>query len=117
MPSGAVTVQFAAGTARYAATLDMPDYFNIPNAIFRFLDPVSIPASVTFDVRWNGPLTQRLNTSDPTNGFASQAVLGQTTMTWSARRADGFRFVSDPSGTTSFFALLSRERNGIFFDD
>jgi len=36
-------------------------------------------------------------------------------MTWSAERADGFRFVSNPVGTTSAFAMLGRERNGVFF--
>jgi hypothetical protein len=38
-------------------------------------------------------------------------------MTWSAESADGFRFVSDPSPTTSAFAKHGRERNGMFFDD
>jgi hypothetical protein len=38
----------------------------------------------------------------------------QATMTWSASNADGFRFVSDPEGTTSFFAQLGKVRNGVF---
>jgi hypothetical protein len=38
-------------------------------------------------------------------------------MTWSAATADGFSFVSDPSGTTSTFAQLGHMRNGVFFDE
>ncbi len=57
-----------------------------------------------------------MNVSDPDVGFEGQFVLNQATMTWSAHSADGFSFVSDPSPTTSAFAALARERNGVFFD-
>jgi hypothetical protein len=38
-------------------------------------------------------------------------------MTWSARNSLGFKFVSDPHGTTSAFAQLGRVRNGVFFEN
>jgi hypothetical protein len=93
----------------------MPDYFNIPNAIFRFQTPVSVPATVSFDIHWSGPVSRRSKVNDPDVGFESDVVLSRATMTWSAQNADGFRFVSNPAGTTSKFALLGRERNGVFF--
>jgi hypothetical protein len=40
--------------------------------------------------------------------------MSPVTMTWSAKNATGFRFRSDPSGTTSFFGQLGRVRSGIF---
>jgi hypothetical protein len=40
--------------------------------------------------------------------------MSPVTMRWSAKNAVGFRFRSDPSGTTSFFGQLGRVRNGIF---
>jgi hypothetical protein len=114
----AVSVQFGAGRARYAVSnMAMPDFFNIPNAIFRFQDPVSVPAIVSFDITWSGPITDRMDVNDPVEGFEGQFVLNQATMTWSAESQDGFRFVSDPSPTTSAFAMLGKERNGVFFQD
>jgi hypothetical protein len=95
----------------------MPDFFNIPNAIFRFQDPVSVPAIVSFDITWSGPVTDRTDVNDPVEGFEGQFVFNQATMTWSAESQDGFRFVSDPSPTTSAFAMLGKERNGVFFQD
>ena len=112
---GAVDVQFGAGKARYHVTnMAMPDYFNIPNAIFRFQDPVSVPSTCSFDIHWSGPVTKRSKVSDPDAGFEGEFVLSHATMTWSAESADGFRFVSNPD-TTSVFALLGKERNGVFF--
>jgi hypothetical protein len=99
------------------ATLRLFDFFNIPNALFRFLKPVSVGAICSFDIRWSGPVTNRSHVSDPTVGFAGEFVLSQATMTWSAATDDGFRFVSDPSGTTSAFAQLGHMRNGVFFDE
>ena len=114
----AVSVQFGAGRARYAVSdMAMPDFFNIPNALFRFQDPVSVPAIVSFDITWSGPITDRMDVNDPVEGFEGQFVLNQATMTWSAESQDGFRFVSDPSPTTSAFAMLGKERNGVFFQD
>jgi hypothetical protein len=40
----------------------------------------------------------------------------QADMTWSASNSLGFKFVSNPKGTTSAFAQLGRIRNGVFFD-
>jgi hypothetical protein len=94
--------------------LPLSDFFTIPNALFRFLSPVSMPASCSFDIRWSGPVTNRSKLEEPTNGVAGDFVLSQATMNWSAQTT-GFKFVSDPAGTTSAFAQLGRMRNGIFF--
>ncbi len=96
--------------------LNLFDFFSIPNALFRTQDPVSTPASCSFDIQWSGPVASRSQMNDPTVGFAADFVYSQVTMQWSARRADGsLTFVSDPSGTTSKFAQLARMRNGVFY--
>lgn len=99
---------------------DLPlfDFFNIPNALFRIKTPppVSLPASCSFDIRWQGPVTNRSHLEDPTNHAVGDFVLSQATMTWSAQNSTGFKFVSDPAGTTSVFAQLGRMRNGVFFN-
>ena len=114
--SDGVDVQFAAGKAHmFATNLHMEDYFNIPNALFRFQDPVSTPATCSFDIRWSGPVTNRGPVTSPT-GSAGNLVMSQATMTWSASNAQGFSFQSDPQGTTSVFAQLGKVRNGVFAD-
>ena len=109
-----VTVNLGAGTARMtAANLGVRDFFNIPNALFRFQTPASVGATVSFDIRWLGPATGRSAVTSPP-GSAGQLVTSPATMRWSAENALGFSFTSNPAGTTSAFGQLGRVRNGIF---
>jgi hypothetical protein len=111
-----VDVQMGAGRATMKATnLALSDFFSIPNALFRFQSPASMPAVCSFDIQWSGPVTDRSHVDDPAVGFEGEFVLNQATMNWSAARDDGFRFVSDSSPTTSAFAQLGQMRNGVFF--
>jgi len=96
-----------------AANLAVKDYFDIPNALFRFEDPVVTDATCSFDIRWSGPVSNRSKvTASP--GSEGELVSSQVTMTWSASNAFGFSFTSDPEGTTSVFAQLGQVRNGVF---
>jgi hypothetical protein len=111
-PQGAVNL--GRGTARMQAS-DVPlnDFFNIPNGLFRFMSPVSVPATASFDIKWTGPVTKRGRvTASP--GSAGELVLTSATMTWSASNSQGFHFESHASGTTSVFAQLGHVRNGVF---
>jgi hypothetical protein len=103
-----VHVDLRDGKARMRAEdLRVRDFFNIPNALFRTQNPVSVAAAVSFDIRWLGPATSPA-------GSSGQLVMSPVTMRWSAKNAKGLRFRSHPSGTTSFFGQLGRVRNGIF---
>jgi hypothetical protein len=52
---------------------------------------------------------------DAAHGFAGEFVETDARIAWSAGEA-GLRFVSDPASTsTTIFALLGHERNGVFF--
>jgi hypothetical protein len=95
--------------------LSTPDFFSIPNALFRFLSPPSVPVTCSFDVRWHGPVTDRSRVDDPVVGFSGEFVLSHATMTWSAATANGFRFESNPADTVSAFAQLGQMHNGVFF--
>jgi hypothetical protein len=109
-----VTVDLDKAKARMRAkNLRVMDFFNIPNALFRFLNPASVRATVSFDIRWTGPITSRSPVTSPP-GSSGQLLMNTATMKWSAENAQGFSFKSDPSGTTSAFAQLGRVRNGIF---
>jgi hypothetical protein len=90
-----------------------------------------VPATVSFDVVWNGPVTRRVHVKDSTYGFDGRFSENQATVTWSGRNALGFSFTAKPgnfstslpevagvNGVTqplNFFAELAHERNGIFF--
>jgi hypothetical protein len=109
-----VTVDLDKAKARMKAkNLHVRDFFTIPNALFRFLNPASVRATVSFDIRWRGPVTGPSAVTSPP-GSSGQLLMNTATMKWSAENAQGFSFKSDPSGTTSAFAQLGRVRNGIF---
>jgi len=111
-------VELDSGESRMTAhQLHGKDFFNIPNALFRFQTPVSSPARYSFDIRWSGPVSDRSTVSDTNIGFAGTFILNQATMTWSASNGTGFKFRSDSSPTTSAFAQLGHMRNGIFFHE
>ena len=98
-----------------AADVAVQDFFTIPNALFRFLTPPSVPASCSFDVHWTGPVTSRGPVTTPA-GSSGQLVMSHATMTWSATNELGFSFHSNPSNTTSVFAQLGHVSNGVFSD-
>ena len=109
-----MSVDLEDGKARMRAkNLHVRDFFNIPNALFRFQDPASVRATVSFDIRWLGPATGRSAVTSPP-GSSGRLLMSPATMKWSATNAQGFSFKSDPSGTTSVFGQLGRVRNGIF---
>jgi hypothetical protein len=107
-------IEVGAGRARMSASeLPETDFGSIPNALFRFAPPVSTDAAVTFDIHWSGPVTSRGKVTQ-TPGSSGELFMCKADMTWSAHESTGFRFVSNPNGTTSAFAQLGHIRNGVF---
>ena len=112
--SDGVNVDLDAGKARMTATkLRVRDFFNIPNALFRFMTPASTGATISFDIHWTGPASGRSAVTSPPRS-SGKLLMSPATMTWSARNALGFSFKSDPSNTTSFFGQLGHVKNGVF---
>jgi hypothetical protein len=109
-----VEVDLASGTARMSVkNLKLQDFFTIPNAFLHVQDPVSTPAKCAFDIHWSGPVTSQGPVTSPP-GSSGQLIRNQATMTWSASNHLGFRYESNPSGTTSAFAQLGQVQNGVF---
>jgi hypothetical protein len=105
-------LDFEAGEATLIADLDVADYTSIPNS---FGLGAGVPAGVTYEVRWLGPIARDISVRDPANGFRGQFRENTATLAWSASRA-GFKFTSDGADTSkTVFAQLGRESNGIFF--
>jgi len=106
-------VELGRGRAHMAATdLAVTDFGNIPNALFHF--DTSVNASCSFDIHWHGPVTSKSDVSTP--GSTGELVMTTATMTWSGSNANGFKFESNPSGTTSVFGQLGHIKNGVFAD-
>ena len=87
-----------------------------PNAIFGG-GPPPVAGTVSFKVQWSG-VNQRVNirNTDPVfGGFAGEFVRNSAQMEWSAT-VGNLVLVSDPLGTSSSsFAQIGQERNGVFF--
>lgn len=87
------------------------DFFNIPNNLTH---GKSIRADVSFHIHWHG-VKDRVHLHDEQNHFDASMIEDSATISWSAREKD-FSFVSDPEETsTTVFAEIGHERNGVFF--
>ena len=65
---------------------------------------------------WSG-VTKRVHLRDEQNHFVGNFIEDTASMAWSAEE-EGFKFVSDPADTsTSIFAEIGSERNGVFFNN
>ena len=98
-----------------ASNVPVIDWTSIPNALFFGLSPVA--AQTSFKVVWSG-VTDRLNiqnTSPTYGGFGGEFIRNSAQMEWTATAGD-YQFVSDPLATSSSsFAEIGHERNGMFF--
>jgi len=122
IPDDSVQVNPGKGTAIYQvnnlATLDFHDFVN--DSLFH---GASTPTTLSFTIEWGGPITERRNVKDTTNGFAGEFVFNSATMVWSANEPNRpavwggpAMYVSDPANTShSDFAMVGIERNGSFF--
>jgi len=112
VPADSVQANLGLGTASlHIADQQMGDFIKVPSSL---MHGPSVPATISYDVRWSGP-GKPVSINDAKNGFAGEFLENAATVSASATR-QGFQFVSDPAATSkSVFAVLGRERNGIFF--
>lgn len=83
-------------SARMRATnLRLTDFDDIPNALLRFENPVSVDARASFDIRWSGPVTGHSKVTTPRSS-GELFFVDKATMRWSASNATRFMFRSDP---------------------
>ena len=118
IPSDGIDVNPGKGQAEMqASNVPILDYGDIVNALFGGGAP-PVPGNVSFTVVWSG-VTERVkikNTDPIYGGFAGDFVRNSAQMEWTATAGD-YQFVSDPLATSSsIFAELGVERNGIFFN-
>ena len=98
------------------ASMDLQDFMTSDwgNILHNLRNENAVPATVAFSVLWKNEI-RRLALRDPQNGFEGRFVETQAFVQWTASQK-GFTFVSDPLDTLkSTFAVIGRERNGVFF--
>src|SRR5262245_52673962 len=100
-----------------ATDVPIRDYETIGNAVFPPPDFTPTPGHVSFKVTWSG-VNERLHirNDDPVSGgVAGEFVRNAAQMEWTATVGD-FLLISDLLATSSSaFAEIGHERNGIFF--
>ncbi len=112
IPDESVEINLDNATASMKLSdVELRDHFNVPNSLLR---GPSVPADLSFHMRWSGVL-QRVHLHDEQNTFDAHVIEDTATMALSAS-TQGFTFVSDPADTsTTIFAEIGSERNGVFF--
>jgi hypothetical protein len=137
VPDSDLTVNLAAGTAELNVT-GLPEYdyngfLDSDSTDWQFDQSAAHPhgffnATLNFDIKWNGPVTQTDQVRDAANGFAGTFSQNDATVSWhvdSNRPAGGghFTFTGDPSDSANSnlvapgtaFNQLGAEQNGVFF--
>lgn len=115
VPNDAVQVNLKAQTASFAYdNLAIPDFGNFVNAI---TVGTSSPGAATFDVEWSGT-TSQTTVRNAAETYEGSYLLNTATIAFNVASPiqNNFTFTSDPASTsTSLFAEIGVERNGVFF--
>ena len=114
LPSDAIRVNPGAGRAVMQATnLQMLDFHTFESSLFGGGETPT-PATVSISVEWSGVL-QRAHVVNRDTDSTGEYVRGTAQMAWSAVSGD-FEYTSFAASTsTSDFAEIGTERNGVFF--
>jgi hypothetical protein len=97
--------------------LEMPDYFNWPNAARLGSLEGSEPGVVSFHMEWAKSKDKRRfrHGAGTTEQWRATVVLNEAKAEWEGETAKA-HYVSDLLATsTSIFAEVGHERNGVFF--
>ena len=112
VPEDNVEVNFGKGRAELrVAHAKIEDYGTFLNSLF---GGPSEPATASFEIHWAGrsPREHVVNTAGEMEG---EFIRNAATMEWSATTTN-YHFVSHPASTSSsLFAEIGHERNGVFF--
>ena len=91
----------------------LPDHHSIPNAFSGDAIPPD-PATITLDIEWSGSGTRSVVTDDA--NFTASMIHNAARVSARAHcPTRNFVFTTDQTPSTSVFAEVGRERNGVFF--
>jgi hypothetical protein len=114
IPEDSVEVDVESGRASLKlANAVVPDHHSIPNSFSGDTVPPD-PATLTLDIEWSASATRSVVT-DNTN-FAASVVHNAARVAARAHvPTKNLVFTTDRTPSTSVFAEVGRERNGVFF--
>ena len=112
IPQDSVEVELREGRASMEVErVKVRDYGNFTNSLSG--GPFE-PATLSFEVRWFGK-AQPEDVFNPSYEVSGEFIRNSAQMEWTATVGQ-YKFVSRPAHTSSsLFAELARERNGVFF--
>jgi hypothetical protein len=92
--------------------LGLPGDLGFP---YPHIDPVQPKrATISFEIEWSG-LLETAEVRNTSQGFSGSFIQTGATISCSSRQP-GFRFQSEaPDPTRNVFAVIGREKNGVFF--
>jgi len=97
----------------HVSNLSLRDDFTFENSVLH-KGPPPVRATASFVMKWFD-VKRRFKVRDRKNDFAGRFAETDASIFWSAKE-EGFTFVSDPpEKSNAVFAILGRERNGVFF--
>jgi hypothetical protein len=113
IPAGSLEVNPGRGRAAIQLTdIALDDYGTIDNALFG--GGSSEPAVLSYEIHWSG-VDSRTRVVNPAGQISGEFVRNSAQMEWAATVGD-YSFVSFPASTSSsVFAEVAHEQNGIFF--
>lgn len=93
--------------------MSMPDQGNLINAL---QNGPAVPASVAFTVRWGGAMKmmKKKIIRNAQHRFVAEIMETESAMEWTADVGE-YRLEADPKTIKSVYALIGRERNGVFY--
>jgi hypothetical protein len=114
VPEGSVDVDFEKGRAELRVEhAKIEDFGTFLNSLF---GGPSQPTTASFEVHWAGK-SPRQHVVNAAGEMEGQFIRNAATMEWSATN-EKYTFVSHPASTSSSsFAEIGFERNGVFFRD
>ena len=97
----------------YVTNRALRDDFTFENSVLHN-GPRPVRATASFIMKWFDA-KRRFRMRDAANDFGGRYVATDASIFWSAKE-EGFAFVSEPADKSkAVFAILGRERNGVFF--
>lgn len=90
------------------------DYHDVVSALRPGSPGPSVPATVSFSIRWDDVI-EVVEKRDAQERFSAQLIYRKATVVWEADQGD-FKFMSAPANTSqNKLSLIAVERNGSFF--
>jgi hypothetical protein len=114
-----VVTQFGNGTASLQfSNVAVNDWITVLNSLSdgALVANSPFPATMSVQLQWSGVARRISDLSDPTLGFGGDFIISNlATISVSVQNSDGSFSLSGSGDTSSGFAQIGQEQNGVFF--